>query len=93
MNCFLNLQEFDSHTICHSYSIINKLNFPIFVEDWTAEDELLLLEGLEKKGFGNWQDIAEMLGGEKTQEEIAQHYDDIILSGKFRNMPLLSKRN
>lgn len=58
----------------------------MFVEDWTAEDELLLLEGLEKKGFGNWQDIAEMLGGEKIQEEIAQHYDDIILSGKFRNV-------
>ncbi|CAD8067888.1 unnamed protein product [Paramecium primaurelia] len=93
MNCFLNLQEFESHVISHSYSIINKLNFPIFVEDWTAEEELLLLEGLEKKGFGNWQDIAEMLGGDKAQEEIAQHYDDIILSGEFRKMPLLSKRN
>ncbi|CAK68971.1 unnamed protein product (macronuclear) [Paramecium tetraurelia] len=93
MNCFLNLHEFAQHTIGHSYSIINKLNFPIFVDDWTAEEELLLLEGLEKKGFGNWQDIAEMLGNEKSQEEIAQHYDDIILSEKFRNMTLLSKRN
>ena len=63
MNCFLNLQEFGifliyvilaSHNIGHSYSIINKLNFPTFVDDWTAEEELLLLEGLEKKGFGNW---------------------------------------
>ncbi|CAD8064801.1 unnamed protein product [Paramecium sonneborni] len=93
MNCFLNLQEFAQHNIGHPYAIINKLNFPTFVEDWTAEEELLLLEGLEKKGFGNWQDIAEMLGSEKSQEEIAQHYDNIILSGKFRNMTLLSKRN
>lgn len=55
-----------SHNIGHSYSIINKLNFPVFVDNWTAEEELLLLEGLEKKGFGNWQDIAEMLGNEKS---------------------------
>jgi len=49
------------------------------VEDWSAEEELLLMEGLERKGFGNWQDIAEMIGPEKTKEEIEKHYDDVYL--------------
>ena len=66
MNCFLNLVEFgtilifirlEKHETSHPYRIISKLNFPLFVEEWTAEEELLMMEGLEKKGFGNWQDI------------------------------------
>lgn len=54
MNCFLNLVEFEKHETSHPYRIISKLNFPLFVEEWTAEEELLMMEGLEKKGFGNW---------------------------------------
>ena len=80
INCFLNLSEFNAHTPQHSYHLINKLNWPLFVEEYTAEEELLLLEGLEKKGFGNWADIAEMMGGEKTKEELEEHYDEIYLS-------------
>ncbi len=80
MNCFLNLCEFNNHTPKHSYRLINKLNFPLFVEDYTAEEELLLLEGLEKKGFGNWADIAEAIGSDKSKEELEKHYDEIYLS-------------
>ena len=39
-------------------------------KEWTAEEELLLVEGLERFGFGNWLDISEHLGGEKTKEEV-----------------------
>ena len=28
--------------------------FPLFQIDWTAEEELLLLVGVEDHGFGNW---------------------------------------
>jgi len=41
------------------------LNFPLYQEDWTAEEELLLFEGLERFGFGNWHDIAEHIGTDK----------------------------
>jgi transcriptional adapter 2-alpha len=86
VNCFLGLVVFDQHVPEHRYQLVNKLNFPLFVEDWTAEEELLLMEGLERKGFGNWQDIAEMIGNEKTREEIERHYDEVYLGAPFRNV-------
>ena len=66
--------------------MINKLNFPLFVEDYTAQEQLLLLEGLEKKGFGNWADIAEMMGSDKTKEDLEKHYDEIYLSDAFKKV-------
>jgi transcriptional adapter 2-alpha len=41
----------------------------LFVEDWTAEEELFLFEGLERFGFGDWYDISEHIG-DKTKEEV-----------------------
>jgi transcriptional adapter 2-alpha len=60
--------------------VINKLNFPLFAPDWTAEEELLLFEGLERFGFGNWGDIAEHIGSDKTKEDCEGHYDQFFLS-------------
>jgi len=28
--------------------------FPLFTEDWTSEEEVLLLDAIEQHGFGNW---------------------------------------
>ena len=28
--------------------------FPVLIEDWTAEEEMLLLDGIEQHGYGNW---------------------------------------
>jgi len=28
--------------------------FPLFTEDWTSEEEFLLLDAIEQHGFGNW---------------------------------------
>jgi len=30
----------------------------------------LLLEGLEKFGFGNWSSIADTIGNDKTKEDV-----------------------
>ena len=38
-----------------------------------ASEELLLLEGIEMNGMGNWEDIAEHIGT-KTPEEVSYHY-------------------
>ena len=64
----------------HSYHVINKLNFHLFLEDWTAEEELLLFEGLERFGFGNWHDIAEHIGTDKTKEDVESHYESFYLA-------------
>ena len=41
IDCFSNLDEYP-----FEYNVINKLDFPIFDYEWTADEELLLFEGL-----------------------------------------------
>lgn len=43
VSCFSNLDQFPDQ-----YHVINKLDFPLYDYDWTAEEELLLFEALEK---------------------------------------------
>ena len=72
--------EFGNHKCNHDYYVINKLNFPLFVNDWTAEEELHLFEGLERYGFGIWQVIAVHIGTDKTREDVEKHYEEFYLS-------------
>ncbi len=69
----------NKHKNNEDYYVINKLNFPLFIEDWTAEEELLLFEGLERFGFGNWNDIADHIGTDKTKDDVERHYEDFYL--------------
>ena len=41
--------------------------------EWGADEELKLLEGIERYGMGNWADIAEF-AGTKTLQEVETHY-------------------
>lgn len=77
------------------YHVVNKLNFPLYEDNWTAEEELLLMEGLEKFGFGNWADISEHLGTDKTPDDVQAHYEKIYLSNKDFMPPteILSRRD
>lgn len=43
VNCFANLEEYPE-----TYQVINKLNFPLYEQEWSAEEELLMFEGLER---------------------------------------------
>ncbi len=45
------------------------------------KEELLLIEGIEKFGFGNWHDISEHMGS-KSPSEIESHYETQYLSNK-----------
>jgi transcriptional adapter 2-alpha len=60
--------------------VIDSLKFPLFVNDWTAKEEKLLLEGVLKYGFGNWGCIAEYLGKTKPARECELHYRQIYLA-------------
>ena len=35
-----------------------------------------MYDGLERFGFGNWNDIAEHIGNDKTKEEVEKHYEE-----------------
>jgi transcriptional adapter 2-alpha len=45
----------------------------VLTHDWTADEELLLLEGIEMFGLGNWKDIAEHIGT-KSEKKCETHY-------------------
>lgn len=89
VDCFSAGVEFGSHRKTHAYRILRPLNFAIYLEDWRADEELLLLEAIEGNGIGNWRDIADQLGT-RTPEECRQHYMEIYLTvqGGFGPTPL-----
>ena len=49
------------------------MSVPLFTDDWCAEDELLLLEGIEMFGLGNWSEVADHIGS-KDKEQCEAHY-------------------
>lgn len=51
----------------------------LLASDWTADEELLLLEGIEMFGMGNWKDIAEHVGT-KSEKKCEAHYMGAYLS-------------
>lgn len=53
-------------------------SYPIFTEDWGADEELLLITGLAQHGVGNWKRIAEHLGT-RSKEEVEQHYTKVYI--------------
>ncbi|CAK4072400.1 unnamed protein product [Aphanomyces euteiches] len=64
---------FPEHRKDHSYMVSDCLSFSILDPEWTADEELLLLEGIEMFGMGNWKDIAEHVGT-KSDKKCEAHY-------------------
>ncbi|KAF9023968.1 hypothetical protein BDZ89DRAFT_1102588 [Hymenopellis radicata] len=69
----------------HPYRVIEMNSYPIFTEDWGADEELLLLKGIASQGFGNWKKIAEHIGT-RTKEEVERHYKQVYI--KSQNWPI-----
>ncbi|ORZ01212.1 hypothetical protein BCR43DRAFT_486555 [Syncephalastrum racemosum] len=85
ITCFSGGAEPMKHKTNHAYRIVKPQNFPVFTEDWDADEELLLIEACEKNGMGNWQAIADYVGT-KDKRECEQHYLDVYVSSP--NWPL-----
>eukprot|EP01122_Echinamoeba_exundans_P011271 TRINITY_DN4428_c0_g2_i1.p1 TRINITY_DN4428_c0_g2~~TRINITY_DN4428_c0_g2_i1.p1 ORF type:complete len:540 (+),score=120.83 TRINITY_DN4428_c0_g2_i1:102-1721(+) len=73
VECFSVGVELKGHKNEHDFRIIDNMHFPFLSEDWGADEELLLLEGLEINGYGNWEDVAEHITT-KTKREVEEHY-------------------
>ena len=43
-----------THKNSHDYFIFDNMNFPLLVQDWTAWQEIMLIQGIMKCGLGNW---------------------------------------
>ena len=64
------------------------LDFPIFEGEWGADEELLLVEGLEMFGLGNWEAISDHIGT-KNKLEVEEHYNRVYVQSETWPYPVL----
>lgn len=79
--CFCSGAEVGAHKAWHAYRVIERNSFPIFTDEWGADEELLLIDGCRIFGLGNWADIADHIGN-RTAEEVERHYVSVYLEGE-----------
>lgn len=88
--CFASGNVSGVHKPWHDYQVIEQSTYPIFDRDWGADEELLLIQGCETFGLGNWQDVADHVGN-RSREEVAQHYQVIYLNSSDYPLPEMDK--
>ncbi|KAJ2799825.1 Transcriptional adapter ada2, partial [Coemansia helicoidea] len=89
--CFSRGVEIGAHKNDHPYRVVTRPRFPIFTEDWSADEELLLIDGLRQFGMGNWKDAADHVGT-KTKEECEQHYMSVYVASDTWPLPNMGRQ-
>ncbi|RDX68633.1 Transcriptional adapter ADA2b, partial [Mucuna pruriens] len=89
IECFSVGAEVTPHKCNHPYRVMDNLSFPLICPDWNADDEILLLEGIEMYGLGNWAEVAEHVGT-KNKESCIEHYKNVYLNSPFFPVPDMS---
>ena len=88
MQCFSGGASSNTHKPeTHGYRVIEQNSFPIFDQDWGADEELLLLEGAEIYGLGSWADIADHIGGYRSKDEVRDHYLQVYVESPCFPLP------
>lgn len=80
-SCFCAGAETKQHKAHHAYRIVEQHAYPIFASDWGADEELLLIDGCQLYGLGNWADIADHIGN-RSKEEVEAHYIQVFVEGR-----------
>lgn len=88
--CFAAGSTTNEHKPWHDYQIIEQNTYPIFDKEWGADEELLLIQGCETFGLGNWQDIADHIGS-RSKDEVAKHYFDVFLNSNEYPLPEMDR--
>lgn len=89
IECFSVGAEVTPHKSNHPYRIMDNLSFPLICPDWNADEEMLLLEGIEMYGFGNWNEVAEYVGT-KSKSQCIDHYNAVYMNSPCFPLPDLS---
>ncbi|XP_022720722.1 transcriptional adapter ADA2b-like isoform X2 [Durio zibethinus] len=89
IECFSVGAEVTPHKSNHSYRVMDNLCYPLICPDWNADDEMLLLEGIEMYGLGNWAEVAEHVGT-KSKEKCIDHYSNVYMKSPFFPLPDMS---
>lgn len=92
VDCFGNGVELNSHKNSHPYRVMEMLlDFTLFDQSWGADEELLLVEGLDIFGIGNWDQISEHIQT-KNKNQCEQHYQEIYIQSENWPYPTFSKK-
>lgn len=86
MECFSVGVEVTPHKSNHPYRVIENLCFPLIHPDWNADEEILLLEGVETHGLGNWAEVAEHVAT-KTKAQCYNHYMSSYMNSPCSPLP------
>lgn len=73
----------------HPYRVIEQCALPIIHPDWSADEELLLIEASESAGIGNWADVAEQVTS-RSKEELEQHYLTCYINSPEYPLPVIT---
>ncbi|WFD32080.1 Transcriptional adapter ada2 [Malassezia sp. CBS 17886] len=79
--CFCTGAEVGTHKAWHDYRVIEQHAEPIYCPDWGADEELLLIDGCQVYGLGNWADIANHIGN-RTKEDVERHFIEVYVEGR-----------
>ncbi|KAI8006627.1 Transcriptional adapter ADA2 [Camellia lanceoleosa] len=89
VECFSVGAELTPHKSNHPYRVMDNLSFPLICSDWNADEEILLLEGIEMYGLGNWTEVAEHVGT-KSKAQCIDHYNAIYMNSPCFPLPDMS---
>lgn len=86
VECFSVGAETGAHKAWHAYRVVDSLAFPFLTLEWSAEEELALLEALEAFGLGRWTEVAEHVGT-KSRSACHEHYTQRYLRSPTAPLP------
>eukprot|EP00268_Persea_americana_P032310 TRINITY_DN3172_c0_g1_i1.p1 TRINITY_DN3172_c0_g1~~TRINITY_DN3172_c0_g1_i1.p1 ORF type:complete len:597 (-),score=135.98 TRINITY_DN3172_c0_g1_i1:296-2086(-) len=89
VECYSVGAEVTPHKSNHPYRVMDNLSFPLICPDWNADEEILLLEGIEMYGLGNWAEVAEHVGT-KSRQQCIEHYKSAYLNSPCYPLPDMS---
>ncbi|XP_020282647.1 transcriptional adapter 2B isoform X1 [Pseudomyrmex gracilis] len=84
LQCFSAGAEIGQHKNDHAYQFMDSGTISIFNGrgNWTAREQLRLLDAIEQFGFGNWEDISKHIET-RTPEEAKEEYIARYLNGNI----------
>ncbi|KAL6768288.1 hypothetical protein ACKKBF_B38535 [Auxenochlorella protothecoides x Auxenochlorella symbiontica] len=77
LDCFSVGAAITPHSSAHAYKVVGNLSFPIYHPEWGADEEILLVEGVELYGLGNWEAVGEHVG--RDPGEARAHYMSVYV--------------
>jgi hypothetical protein len=92
LECFSHGIETATHRRAHPCAVLDSGPPYLFSSDWTSHEELLLLDGLSRHGFGNWVSVSSLVQT-KSASECELHYSLTYVESPASPRPAPGRRS